>query len=296
MLGWFSTYLQKFTEVPCQSFTIVGIRGWNQSEVFCFTVLCSPPIRGGAKWDEHPCNQSPSNTLFSCPQYTSIQINTTQIHRKGLVDPQQRPNLQFPISYILLAGDLHYFKQKLKYRRSHGKVLSEPGQNFTTARFCIRSPCLLKIPSSSINLLWKSVFTCSCRQTCKGFADLCLINWIFANVNIWLWWKQAAKGLPALRSLKAPQISCSAFVKQCRASEKRPAWGIGKSLFLPVLSEVFLIKIFQFLPSCVLQHRAPWGRASPHIYRGHPAMQWPFALQNGPIKFLNPGQTCCTCP
>lgn len=179
--------LQISSEIHWSSLSKLYHSRYQRMEQKWSLLLHSPlfcPYKGGAKLDEHPCNQSPSNTLFSCPQYTSTQINTTQIHRKGLVDPQQRPNLQFPNSNILLAGDLHYFKQKLKYRRSHGKVLSEPGQNFTTARFCIGSACLLQIPSSSINLLWKSIFTCSCRQTCKGFADLCLINWIFANVNI----------------------------------------------------------------------------------------------------------------
>lgn len=243
-------------------------------------LLC--PYKGGGS--KHLCKQSPSNTQFSCSQYTSIQINTTQIYREGLADPQQRPNLQFPNSYILLAGESRYFRQKLKSQRSHGKILSEQGQDFPTARFCIRSTCLLQIPAGSINLLWKSIFTCSCRQICKGFADLCLItNWIFANVNIWLWWKQAAKGLRAPRFFKARQISCSAVMKWCRTSEKHPARRTGKSPSLSVLSEVFLIKIFQFLSSYALQHRAPWGRASPHIYRGHPALQWLFALRKGPM-------------
>lgn len=150
MLGWFSAYLQKFIEVPYQSFTTVNIKGWNKSEVFCSTVLCYAPTRGGSK---HLCKQSPSNTQFSCSQYTSIQINTTQIYREGLADPQQRPNLQFPNSYILLAGESRYFRQKLKSQRSHGIILSEQGQDFPTARFCIRSTCLLQIPAGSINLL-----------------------------------------------------------------------------------------------------------------------------------------------
>jgi len=38
------------------------------------------------------------------------------------------------------------------------------------------------------------------------------------------------------------------------------------------LSKWILIKTFQSFLSCFLLHRAPWGKDSPGVYRGHAAL------------------------
>ena len=144
MLGWFWGCLRKFTkwrDLPKPHHTWHQKKEKNQSLLAHSSLLYPSYIR---RWDEHLHQYSLSNVLFSCSQSTSIQIHTTKIHGKGLVDSQQSPishrSYRLTVSkFLKIAKHLHYIMQTLKYWRSHKKVrkvlLLESGWNFSTVRF-----------------------------------------------------------------------------------------------------------------------------------------------------------------
>lgn len=177
--------------------------------------------------------------LFSMHQHTNK-------HHSNSWERPGRPSAKINFTQILHAYSFQILKNSktITLHYAETKVLKKPQESQESPFISIRTKllngqilrlaCLLQILVGSINLLWKAYLHAAVGKSIKGFQMCLIMDWIFASVNIWLWWRQTVGELPALGFFKVPQASCSAGIKWCRAGEKCPAWGTGKPLVLSV--------------------------------------------------------------
>lgn len=189
--------------MTCTSCITLGIRRRNKTKIFSTTALCSSYIK---RWDEHLHKHSPSKRTVLL---LSTYLLTNRQHSNSW-EKSDRSSQQINFTPILQVSSLQILKNSktitLHYAQNEALKKPQESQEGSCGRvrtnlFNSQIPlaCLLWILIGSINLLWKCGFTCSCKQTYKGFADLHLImDWTFASVNIWLWWRQTIDGLQSI--------------------------------------------------------------------------------------------------